>query len=238
VIVPPVFWREDMANESKLVAKDRTVSGSSAARGLRREGWVPGVLKTSTGESRKVQLNHHEFDLLLQHHASDSMILDLAVGQDAPLKVLLKEVQHDPVTGETLHADFQEISLTEKRTFPVPIEIVGEPEGVTQQGGILDQSLREVEVECLPMDLVEQIELDVSTLQIGDSLLVSDLQVSPALEIVTSGDIAVASVLAPRLEEEEEEAEETEEGAEPEVIGEEKGEGEEGEAEPEKGAAE
>jgi large subunit ribosomal protein L25 len=225
-----------MDKDTKLVAQARGVSGSAAARRLRREGWLPGILNSGDGASHAVQLNRHDFELLLHHHASESMVLDLEVDGAKPRKVLLKEVQHDGVTGEPLHADFVEISMTEKMRVPVPVTLLGEAIGVVQDGGILDQPTREVEVECLPTDLVEELTIDVTALTIGDSVTVADLVVDPKLTIVTPGDVAIASVGAPRIEEEEEPAEEEVEGAEPEVIGEEgKEEGDEGD-EGDKGA--
>jgi large subunit ribosomal protein L25 len=95
-------------------------------------------------------------------------------------KVLLQEVQHHPVTGRILHADFQEISMTEKLRVEIPVRLSGEPAGVTQQGGVLEHILRAIEVECLPGDIVEQFDVDVSALQIGDRLSVSDIKVDAA----------------------------------------------------------
>jgi len=124
-----------------------------------------------------------------------------------------------------LHVDFFEISMTETMRVSIPIELTGEPVGVEQDGGILEHVTRELEVECLPGDLVEQFEIDVSALTIGDAVQVSDIQVSDKFDVITEPDVTVASVTAPRPEEEEE-PEEVEEG-EPEVIGEKKEEGEE-----------
>lgn len=209
-----------MSEESKLVASPRAAAGSAASRRLRKEGWLPAIVKTEDNECRPIRLSCHDFELMLHRHMSENLILDLAVEGDNARKVLLKEVQHDPLTGKPLHADFLEISMTRKMRVPVTITLVGEPVGVTQDDGLLEHMLRELEVECLPTDLIEEIEADVSAMQIGDTLQVSDLQVGPKLTVVTPGDMAVASVLAPRMVEEEEAAEEAAEGAEPEVIGE------------------
>jgi len=188
--------------ESKLVAELRDTAGSAVSRRLRRTGWIPAVVNNDKGEAQWIQLNRHNFELLLHRHVSESLILDLAVaGKDAK-KVLLKEVQHDPVTGHSLHADFVEISMTRKMRIGIAIKLVGEPVGVSQEGGILEQSLRTLEVECLPTDLVEEIEVDVSALAIGHSILVRDLKLDATkLTVATPGDLAVASVAAPRAEE-------------------------------------
>ena len=209
-----------MATETKVEAKTREVSGKGAAGRLRREGIVPAVVYGEGKEACPLELNAHDFELLLRHHAGESLVLDLSIDGKATKKVLLRDVQHHPLTDGVLHADFVEISMTKKMRVSIPLNFAGEPVGVTQDGGVLDLLLREVEIECLPADIVEEITVDVSGLNIGDSLQVADIQASLGFEIVTDPDIAVASVAAPRIEEEEVE-EEVEEGSdgEPEVIG-------------------
>lgn len=220
----------DKTKENKLVAESRDVAGTAASRRLRRTGVVPGVVNNEKGEAQWVRLNRHDFEMMLHRHVSENLILDLEVDGKAAKKVLLKEVQHDPLTGHILHADFVEISMTRKMRIGISIKLVGEPFGVSQEGGILEQSLRSLEVECLPTDLVEEIDVDVSALKIGDSLLVRDLKLDSKMTVVTTGDLAVASVSAPRAEEVAvaEAAVEGAAGAEPEVVGE-KGKKEEGE---------
>jgi large subunit ribosomal protein L25 len=167
----------------------------------------------------------HDIELLLQRHRSESLILDLEVEGGKALKALLKEVQRDPVSDHVLHADFMEISMTRKMRVRVPIVLLGEPVGVTQDAGVLDHTLRDLEVECLPADLREAIEVDVAAMKIGNTILVKDLALPSGMAALTDGGIAVASVHAQRLVEEAPVAEEAvpAEGAapaEPEVIGE------------------
>lgn len=215
-----------MAEKNSLVAAKRNVSGSANARRLRGAGKLPCMLNESGGESRLLQIDHHNFDLMLQHHRSENMILDLEVDGEKSKKVLIKEVQHDPVSGDILHADFVEVSMTKKMRVHIPLVLVGEAVGVTQQGGILDHLLRELEVECLPTDLPDGIDVDVSALEIGNTILVGAVKVDPKLTVLTAKDVAVAGVSAPAVEEEPV-PEEAVEGAEgqPEVIGEKKEEG-------------
>jgi len=186
-----------------------------------------------------IQLNAHDFDRTLRGHAGEHMLMDLEIAGDKPLKVLLKEVQHHPVSHKIIHADFNTISMTRKLRLELPIKLVGEPQGVSQQGGVLEHIMRNVEVECLPTDIVEQVDLDVSNLHIGESLLVSHIQLDPAkYTILSKPEQAVAAVSAPKVEEEPVAAEAVAaEGAlgEPEVITAKKVEGEEGEAEGEEG---
>lgn len=212
-----------MAEETKLEARSRDVSGSAAARRLRGQGLLPGILYGGKGKPHLIQTNRHTFVQMLRHHASESLIIDLSVDGKRAKKVLLKEVQHDPLTDEAIHADFVQVSMTKRMRVNVPVTLVGEPVGVTQGGGILDHVMRELEVECLPTDLVEEIVVDVSGLDVAQSLQVKDLDVDPKLTVLTDGDIAVAGVLAPHVVAEGEEGEEeaaAAEGEEPEVIGE------------------
>ena len=132
------------------------------------------------------------------------------------------------VNGESLHADFLEVSMTRKMRVGIPIKLIGDPVGVTA-GGVLDQQMRELEVECLPGDLVEFVTVDVSGLAIGQTVTVSQVQVDPKLHVLASGNQAVASVLAP-MAEEEVAPEAAAEGTEPELIKKPVKEGEEGEA--------
>jgi large subunit ribosomal protein L25 len=195
---------------------------------MRRDGWVPCVLCGEEAGSRRLKTRGHELEMLLRHHRSGSLILDLEVGEEKPRKVLLKEVQRDPIHDHVLHADFLAVSMTRKMRAKVLLVLVGEPVGVSQDGGVLDHALRELEVECLPGDLKEAIEVDVAAMKIGDTVLVRDLALPAGLTAVTDGAIAVASVHAQRLEEEapaeaavaEAGAEAAAAPAEPEVIGE------------------
>ncbi len=219
-----------MIKETKLAVESRNCRGSSVSRRLRRAGLLPGVINNSKGESQLVQLGRHDFEMLLRHHKSENLIFDVTVDKAAPRKVLLKEVQHDPLSGGVMHVDFVEISMTEKMRIRVPIRLLGEPVGVSQEGGILDHILRELEVECLPGDLVEQFEVDVAALKLGQSLKVGDLHIDPKFTVLADASIAVASVTKPREEEEVAPEEAAVEGAaaEPELIGRKKEEGEEG----------
>jgi large subunit ribosomal protein L25 len=219
-----------MAETTVIKAELRDVKGSAASRRLRRAGIIPAVVCIKDGDSISIQLNQHDFNMMLRHHQGDSLIADLEIGEKKSLKVLLSEVQRDSVTGQTEHADFLEVAMNQMMNVKVPLELIGEPAGL-QQGGVLEHGLRELEIAVLPGDMVESIEADISGLNIGDSLLVSDIPLSETLTILTDAELTVASVNLPRAEEEEEEAEEgAAEGAEPEVIGGEKAE-EEGGAE-------
>ncbi len=222
-----------MAATITLTAEERKESGTTASRRLRRAGELPGVLNLEKGGTATIRMNRHNFEQMLSKQASENLIADLAIGQQATKRVLLKEVQRDPVYGKVLHVDFVEISMTKKMRVAISIDFVGEPAGVTQQGGVLERALREVQVECLPGDIVDLLVVNVEALKIGDTAFVRDIKVPQGITILTPGDVAVASVGAPQAEEEvaPAEAEPGAEAAEPEVITERKKDDEEGEGE-------
>jgi len=212
----------------KLVAEPRTDKGTGPMGRLRRKGMVPGVVYGEGKSGQLIQLNAHDFEQRLRGHAGEHMLIELEIGKDKALKVLLKEVQHDPVYGKIIHADFNEISMTKKLRVGVPVKLAGDAVGVTQQEGVLEHILREVEIECLPSDIPDQVLLDVSALHIGERLTVADIKLDAAkYAIITHGDQVVAAVAMQRAEEEVAPAAEAAPG-EPEVITEKK-EGEEGE---------
>ena len=181
---------------------------------------MPAAVARGDGKVELLQLNRHDFELLLHHHQADSLILDLQIEEEAPVKVLLQEVQRDPVADISQHADFREISMTEKLRIHITVELVGEPIGVRSESGSLEQLIREIEVECLPGDIVEVVTADVSGLHIGESLSVAALNVPDGITVLTDRGVALAIVAAPRVEPEEQPVAAGEgAGAEPEVVG-------------------
>lgn len=218
----------------KIVAEKRSEKGTTGVRRLRRTGVMPGVVYNETGASQPVQINRHEFELMMHRRRSENVLLDLEIKDDKTVKVLVKDVQRHVVNGQSLHADFLEVSMTRKMRVGVPIKLVGEPVGVTA-GGTLDQPMRELEVECLPGDLIEFVTLDVSGLAIGQTITVSKIAVDPKVHVLAPANQVVASVLAP-MAEEEVATEAAPEGTEPELIKKPVKEGEEGEEAPADGA--
>lgn len=210
--------------DAKLIVSSRELKGSANARRMRRSGVIPGVIYKAGSEAREISLPQHEFEQMLRHHAGDQLMVNIAVdGKDG--SVLLKDVQYDALTGNVTHVDFMEVSMTKRLKVQISIELVGEAEGVKTQGGVLDHSLYSVEVSCLPGDILEKIEVDVSDLKIGDVMTVKDIEIDTSkYEILEDEEATVASVLAPRVAVAEDEDEEISDG-EPEVITEKKQEG-------------
>lgn len=213
----------------ELEVNKRENSGKQACRKIRKSGFVPAVVYGLEEEPMPVEVAFGDIESA-RRSGGEHAVIDLKVksGEDDSMTVpvIVRDEQFHPVRGELLHVDFYRVSLTKEITSEVPLETYGEPAGL-QFGGILEHSLRELEVKCLPGRLPEKFELDVSALNIGDSLHVSDITIPEGVEILNETDMMVVSLIPPRMEEEEEVEEEAEEGAEPEVITEKKEEEEE-----------
>ena len=188
-----------MAQTVQLNAESRSTRGKGAARAMRRDGKVPAVIYGRGREPSPLAVNGVELGRLLEKIVPASTIVELMV-DGAAVKTLIREVQRHPVRPGIVHVDFYEIRAGEKIRLEVPIYCVGIPEGVRNQGGTLDQVIRTVQIEVLPADIPERVELDVTALTIGKSLHVSDLVVANA-EILMDPALTVATVVAPRVEE-------------------------------------
>lgn len=214
--------------DAKLIVKKRDVKGSSNARRLRRDGWVPGVIYSDGGEARMVSLPKHDFEQMLRHHTSEHVMVKIQVESGKEESVLLKAVQHNALFGGVVHVDLQAVAMDKKLRVEVPVVLTGEAEGVKNQGGVLDHLLHHVEIECFPADIPEGIHVDVSGLKLGEMLAIKDIQLDISkYAIVMDKDIGVASVSMPKVVEEEPVAAEGGEAveapaAEPEVIREKK----------------
>jgi large subunit ribosomal protein L25 len=158
--------------DNKLIVKKRDLEGSSIARRLRGAGSLPGVVYGADKDPVSVVVNMHHFEQVLHHHTSESMIINISIdGED--LSVLVKDVQHHPVTSELIHVDFMRVEAGRPIHVDIEIELVGDAVGV-KAGGVLDQVMHTIGVECLPADLVEKFKVNVVGLEIGQALHVSD----------------------------------------------------------------
>jgi len=191
-----------MAEEKIIEAVKRDTKGTGNARRLRRTGKTPAVVY-GTGGTESIALDTHSFGLMIRDFGSN-FIGDLVVDGGEVQKVLVKDVQYSPARGDIIHADFVSVSMTETIQVTLPIEISGEPAGVVG-GGVLDQILAEVEIECLPGNIVENIVVDVSAMEIGDTLMVGDIEMPDGVRNLTDVELAVVSVAAPRVADAEEE---------------------------------
>jgi large subunit ribosomal protein L25 len=200
--------------ENVIEAKTRTDQGSAAARRLRRLGDVPGIFYRHGEKSKSFAINAKA---LLGMVHTESALFDVAFDGQAPEKCVIREIQWDPLSQQPVHVDLMGVSMTEKISVEVPLHLVGISYGVKTEGGIMQQLMREIEIECLPSDIPDNIELDVTELKIGDSLHLSDVHVD---KIRVMGDLErpIVTITALRITEE---APATPEAgpAEPELIG-------------------
>lgn len=218
-----------------LKASPRAAARRAGAKQLRSAGRVPAVIYGRQSKPQNLEVNAKELGDLIHHAVSETMLVDLAVKDDARPKrlALVQEIQHNPLSGAVLHVDFHEIAEDEKVTIAVPVETLGEAEGVKTDGGVLEHVLFKVKARGLAKDLPEVISVDVSALKIGNTIHLGELKVPAGVELLGDKQIPVISCAAPRTEEEEAAA--TAEGAtaaagEVEMIKEKKEEGEAGAA--------
>jgi large subunit ribosomal protein L25 len=217
-----------------LDAEPRDTAGKGTARKLRSQGQIPAVIYGHGRDPQPLTLNARDLDRLLEHIVAESTVIEVKVG-DETSKTLIREIQRHPFKRQILHVDFQALVAGEMVVVNIPIVIIGVPEGVRLGGGVLDQTLRELEIKVDPANIPHHVELDVTNLMVGDSLHVSDIPLPAGLEVLDDMEASVCVVAAPRAVIEEVAATEAVEGepgavvAEPEVIGKGKEEEEEGE---------
>jgi large subunit ribosomal protein L25 len=215
-----------MAKQVKLKAEPRTNVGRSAVRKLRARGLIPGVIYGGKNEPQALQVAAREINNMMSHASGENVLVELEIaGEGSSRTALVQEVQHSPVGGEIRHVDFHAISMDQMIQAEVPLEPTGTAVGVKTFGGLLEQSLRALAIECLPADLPDRITVDVSQLNIGDSIHVRDVQLPSGVTAKVQPDLTAFSVVAPVVEEEPVVAE-AEAAAGPEVITEKKEEGE------------
>ena len=222
-----------MSKRLGIKAKVRSEIGGRRPRRIRASGRVPAILYGS-GTAQPLELNGREIAEALHGSSSESVLVDLTVeaegGATTKKMALIREVQHDPLRDTIEHIDFHQVEENKKLRVEVPVHEIGEAVGVRTGGGILDHALRTLRVECLPKDLPERIDVDVSALEVGQSIHVGEVKLPAGVTVLNAKELPVFMVLLPTVEEEVKPAAE---GAatEPEVIREKK------DAEGEAGAA-
>lgn len=191
-----------MATQVKLSARPRVESGRNAVKQVRARGAVPAVIYGSHQSPANLEVNRKEIERLLSHAHGEHLLVDLSIeGEGKPSLALIQEVQHHPVRGDILHVDFHAVSTTETIQSEVPVESEGEPEGVKTFGGILQQQVRSVLLECLPQDLPEVLTVDVSGLNVGESIHIRDLVLPSGVTALADAEITVFLVSEPNVKE-------------------------------------
>ncbi len=191
-----------MAKQVKLAAERRTVTGRSAVRKLKAAGVVPAVIYGAKDKPEPLQVLRRDINALLSHASGENILVDLEIAGAGNRTALIQEVQHSPLGGTVLHIDFHAISMDEMIEADVPLEPTGTANGVKNFGGLLEQNIRALAIECLPRDLPDVITVDVSALNVGDSIHVRDLPLPDGVTTRISADLTVFSVMAPTVEEE------------------------------------
>jgi large subunit ribosomal protein L25 len=212
-----------MAKQVKLSAQTRSASGRNSVRALKRTGVVPAVIYGGKEAPANLQVSAREIGNILAGAVGENILVELEIQDGSAVSkrsALIQEVQHHPIRGDVLHVDFHAISMDETIQTSIPIEPVGEANGVRNFGGVLEQSVRSLEIECLPRDLPELITVDVSALNIGDSIHVKNLQLPNGVVALNEPELTVFLVSAPKVEEAP--AAEATAAASPEVIREKK----------------
>jgi len=208
-----------MAISFELTAEPRTDTGKGASRRLRRAGKVPAIMYGGDKDPESLTLSHNEILRNLEHEAFYSHILTIRIG-GGNTQAILRDLQRHPSKPQVLHMDLQRVSATEKLKTHVPLHFLGEDTAPgVKAGGLVSHDLTEIMVECLPKDLPEYIEVDISGMEIGDALHLSDLKVPDGVTLIELArgeghDLAVVAIHAKRIVEEVEEAPAAEGGAE------------------------
>jgi large subunit ribosomal protein L25 len=194
-----------MAQQAKLTAQRRTQVGRNAIKKIKADGMVPGVIYGSTQEPVNLQISGRELLNVLSRASGENILVELEIldgSEKQNALAMIQEIQHHPLQREILHVDFHAVSANETVSAEVPIETVGEAVGVKVHGGLLEHILRYLEVECLPGDLPQVIEVDVTNLEVGQSLHVRELKLPSGVEAMTDAEQTVVAVVEARVEEE------------------------------------
>jgi len=208
-----------MAKQVKLAAQIRSEVGRTAVKKIKSLGFVPAVIYAHNDTPTNLQVNARDIDTLLAHAAGEHLLVELEIAGGNNRLAIIQEVQHHPVNQSVVHVDFHGVSADEEIESSIPVEAVGEALGVKSYGGILEQLARSITISCLPQDLPESINVDVSALNIGDALHVKDIKL-PAGVTAVDPEVTVFLVAEPNVVAEATPA--TEAPAAPEVIKEKK----------------
>ena len=190
-----------MAKQVKLTAERRTALGRSAVRKLKAKGVVPAIIYGAKDKAEPLQVSRRDISAMLSHAAGENILVELEIAGKSRL-ALVQEVQHAPLGNAILHVDFHAVSMDEVIQADVPLDPIGIANGVKNMGGLLEQNLRSLAIECLPRDLPDIIKVDVSALDVGDAIHVREIPLPAGVTTRVQPDLTAFSVLAPTVEEE------------------------------------
>ncbi|MBW1853343.1 MAG: 50S ribosomal protein L25/general stress protein Ctc [Deltaproteobacteria bacterium] len=205
-----------MAEQLKLSATVRKEKGKGVAGRLRQKGMLPAVVYGHKTPSTPLLIDSKQLRQAIAGGKGESKLFSLLIEENGEPKektVMIKELQIHPLKRHYLHVDFFEVAMDEEITIPLPIKLLGEAEGV-KIGGVLQQVRRELEIRCLPSNIPDSLEVDVSSLNIGDSIHLKDVQLPPGIKVSEDADLTIATLLSPTVEKEVAEEVPAEEGEE------------------------
>ena len=184
-----------MRLETVVAAQPRASRGKNEARRTRRSGMIPAVVYGAFKDAVSVTVNPKDISKIIHSKTGHNSIFDLDIAGVEKTPVMVADEQYDPIKSNLLHIDLRRIDLTRKLRVSVPIHATGDAKGVKQQGGVLDLVTRQVEIECVPDDIPNQFDVDVTELMIGDAIRVSELPVKEGIRVLTNGDAVIAHVV-------------------------------------------
>lgn len=182
-----------MSTHTSLKAAPRARSGSGALKQFRREGWLPSVIYGRDTENMNLKVDYRTFKDLIAHSSSENIVVNLDIEGEGVRLAFLQDIQHDPLTGDALHADFLAINDKTEITAHIPATIIGEAPGVNA-GGIIEQYVHAIEITCLPDSLPETIDVNVSNLELGDSLHLGDITYPSGVTPTHSAEVVVVHI--------------------------------------------
>jgi len=191
-----------MAKQVKLSARPRSESGRNAVKSVRSRGAVPAVIYGVRTKPSNLEVTRRDLEVILSHAVGENILVDLEINDGSKVTnqlSLIQEVQHHPIRREIVHVDFHAVSMTEKITAEISVEPFGEPDGVKNFGGLLEQSMRSISIKCLPQNLPEIIKVDVSALKVGESIHIRDLTLPEGVEANEDADLTVFIVAEPAV---------------------------------------
>jgi large subunit ribosomal protein L25 len=181
--------------ETIVAAQPRASRGKNEARRTRRSGLIPAVVYGAFKDAVAVSINPKDITRIIRSKTGHNSIFDVEIAGIERTPVILADEQYDPIKGHLLHIDLRRIDLTRKLRVSIPVHMTGEAKGVKQQGGVLDLVTRRVEIECIPADIPDQFDVDVTELMIGSNIRVSELPVKEGIRILTAGEAVIAHVV-------------------------------------------
>lgn len=182
-----------MAKKTSLKAATRARTGSGRLNQMRREGWLPSVIYGRGSENKNLKVDAKSFSELLAHSSSDNIIINLEIEGEGTSLAFLQAIQHDPLSGIPVHADFLAIDEKTEITAHIPAHINGEAPGV-KAGGVIEQYVHAIEIVCLPDDLPETLEIDISGLGLGDSLHAGEIKYPKGVRTTHAADVVIVHI--------------------------------------------